>query len=268
MTTKSIQLIYFSPTHTSLKVANAIAEGMNLPMSNEIDLTYPIKDKDIIVNNQLTIIAVPTYAGRVAPIAMERIQKLKARETPAIIIVLYGNRDYEDALIELRDQVKAQGFIPVAGGAFIGEHSYSTEVMPTAAGRPDESDTLIAKNFGKAVLQQLESFNHLNDIPALHVKGNFPYKENKPKTPATPTTTYELCTQCQLCIEICPVEAIELKEEIVSDPETCIKCCACVKDCPNGARVFNTPFTEFLFKNFHERKEPELFMPTPKKAIY
>ena len=54
-------------------------------------------------------------------------------------------------------------------------------------------------------------------------------------------------------------ETIELKEEIVSDPEVCIKCCACVKECPNGARVFNTPFSEFLFKNFHERKEPELF---------
>lgn len=96
----------------------------------------------------------------------------------------------------------------------------------------------------------------------MEVKGNFPYKEIKPKTPATPITIDELCTQCQHCIEICPVETIELKEEIVSDPEICIKCCACVKECPNGARVFNTPFSEFLFKNFHERKEPELFYPT------
>ena len=96
-------------------------------------------------------------------------------------------------------------------------------------------------------------------MPVLDVKGNFPYKENKPRTPATPITIDELCTQCQYCIEICPVETIELKEEIVSDPEVCIKCCACVKECPNGARVFNTPFSEFLFKNFHDRKEPELF---------
>lgn len=135
--TTTIQLIYFSPTHTSLKVATAIAEGTNIPVSKEIDLTYPVGDADILVENRLTIIAVPTYAGRVAPTAIERLQKLKAHETPAIIIVLYGNRDYEDALIELRDQVKTQGFIPIAGGAFIGEHSYSTEQFPTAAGRPD-----------------------------------------------------------------------------------------------------------------------------------
>lgn len=158
--------------------------------------------------------------------------------------------------------MKQLGFIPVAGGAFIGEHSYSTEEFPTAAGRPDVSDIQIAVEFGKNIIKQLDQYTDITKVPALQVKGNFPYKENKPKTPATPITIDELCTQCQYCIEICPVETIELKEEIVSDPEICIKCCACVKECPNGARVFNTPFSEFLFKNFHERKEPELFYPT------
>lgn len=256
---ESIQLVYFSPTHTSQKIADAIARGINIPVSHEIDLTYPIPDKTIRIENQLTIIAAPTYAGRIAPTAMERIQKLQAQDTPVIVIALYGNRDYEDALLELKDQVKSQGFIPIAGGAFIGEHSYSTSTMPTAANRPDELDLEIASNFGKEIRRQLEKYDSLENFPPLDVKGNFPYKENKPKTPATPTTIESLCTQCQHCVEICPVEAIELKEDIVSNPETCIKCCACVKECPNEARVFNTPFSEFLFKNFHDRKEPELF---------
>ena len=256
----AVQPVYFSPTHTSGKIVHAIAEGTNIPVNKEIDLTFPIAEQNITIHDALTIIGVPTYAGRVAPTALERLKCIHGDSTPVVLVVLYGNRDYEDALIELRDQMKAQGFIPVAGGAFIGEHSYSTASMPTAAGRPDESDIQIAKDFGKAILQELETFNKTNEFPALHVKGNFPYKENKPKTPATPTTIYELCTQCQYCIEICPTAAIELKEEIESDPETCIKCCACVKECPNGARIFHTPFTEFLFKNFHDRKEPELFM--------
>lgn len=258
----SVQPVYFSPTHTSGKIVHAIAEGIDIPVNKEIDLTYPIEEQNTITRDTLAIIGAPTYAGRVAPTALERLKYLHGDSTPAIVVVLYGNRDYEDALLELCDQAKAQGFIPVAGGTFIGEHSYSTAEMPTAAGRPDEADIEIAKNFGKTIARELEKPDHTEEFPTLHVKGNFPYKENKPKTPATPTTTEELCTQCQYCIEICPVEAIELKEEIVSDPEICIKCCACVKECPNGARVFNTPFTEFLFKNFHDRKEPELFLTT------
>ena len=256
----TIQPVYFSPTRTSGKIVHAIAEGMNIPVNKESELTYPTANQEITIRDTLAIIGVPTYAGRVAPTALERLKHLHGDSTPAVLVVLYGNRDYEDALIELRDWAKAQGFIPVAGGAFIGEHSYSTAEMPTAAGRPDAADTEIARNFGKTIILKLKEFNQPDEIPPLHVKGNFPYKENNPKTPATPSTVYELCTQCQYCIEICPTEAIELKEEIESDPETCIKCCACVKECPNGARIFNTPFTEFLFKNFHDRKEPETFI--------
>lgn len=262
MQLKQIQPVYFSPTHTSAKIVTTIAEGINITVNNEIDLTYlPIEQKTIQPDT-LAIIGVPTYAGRVAPTALERLQKIKGDNTPAIIVVLYGNRDYEDALLELRDTVKQLGFIPIAGGAFIGEHSYSTEQFPTAVGRPDLSDLQIATEFGKDIIKQLHQYADIKEFSTLEVKGNFPYKENKPKTPATPITIDELCTQCQYCIEICPVETIELKEEIVSDPEVCIKCCACVKECPNGARVFNTPFSEFLFKNFHERKEPELFYST------
>lgn len=260
MQLESTQPIYFSPTHTSAKIVSAIAGSIGIPVNNEIDLTYPHTDSKIISPNTLALIGVPTYAGRVAPTALERLQKIKGDNTPAVIVVLYGNRDYEDALLELRDTVKQLGFIPVAGGAFIGEHSYSTEEFPTAAGRPDESDLQTAADFGKKIIEQLRQYSDIKELPVLQVKGNFPYKENKPKTPATPITIDELCTQCQYCIEICPVEAIELKEEIVSDPEICIKCCACVKECPNSARIFNTPFSEFLFKNFHERKKPELFI--------
>lgn len=105
MQIKSIQPVYFSPTHTSAKIVSTIAEGMNIIVNKEIDLTYPFADQKTILSDTLTIIGVPTYAGRVAPTALERLQKIKGDNTPAIIIVLYGNRDYEDALLELRDTV-------------------------------------------------------------------------------------------------------------------------------------------------------------------
>ena len=194
MQIKSIQPVYFSPTHTSAKIVTTIAEGMNIIVNKEIDLTYPSTNQKTLPSDTLAIIGVPTYAGRVAPTALERLQKIKGDNTPAIIVVLYGNRDYEDALLELRNTAKQLGFVPVAGGAFIGEHSYSTEKFPTAAGRPDVSDIQIAAEFGKNIIKQLYQYTDIKKLPVLDVKGNFPYKENKPRTPATPITICLLYT--------------------------------------------------------------------------
>ena len=94
----------------------------------------------------------------------------------------------------------------------------------------------------------------------LEVKGNYPYKVKGPSTPQAPVTDEELCTQCEYCIDVCPVTAISIVDDrMFSDPVLCIKCCACVKECPEGARTFDTPYTAMLHKNFSARREPELF---------
>lgn len=92
------------------------------------------------------------YAGRVAPIALQRLRRLRGNNAPAILITVYGNRDYEDALVELRDETIQLGFTPLAAGAFIGEHSYSRPNMPIAEGRPDITDLQTAEQFGKDCL--------------------------------------------------------------------------------------------------------------------
>ena len=137
----NIHLIYFSPTHTSAKIVYAIAEGMGATSMSESDVTCESLDMEEYIDDELTIIAAPVYGGRVAETAMERFRMFRsAHHAPVVPVVLYGNRDYEDALKELCDLVSEQGFVPVAAGAFIGEHSFSRKGMPIAEGRPDESD--------------------------------------------------------------------------------------------------------------------------------
>ena len=80
------------------------------------------------------------YGGRLPADAVKRLSNLKGHNTPAVIVVVYGNREYEDALLELNDLAIEAGFKPVAAGAFIGEHSYSNKDSPIAHGRPDEKD--------------------------------------------------------------------------------------------------------------------------------
>lgn len=41
------------------------------------------------------------------------------------------------------------------------------------------------------------------------------------------------CSGCAECVEVCPLDAIEMKDDIaVVDPETCGDCGACVDVCP------------------------------------
>lgn len=261
---EKIHLIYFSPTHTSAKVADAIAMGTGIENIIRTDLTCEILEKPVLLEKTLTVIAAPVYGGRVAETALERFQQIKGADSPVIVVALYGNRDYEDALLELADFSRKAGFVPVAAGAFIGEHSYSRPDinMPLAEGRPDKDDCALAAELGKQVIQKMEVASSLESLPLLKVKGNYPYKVKGPSTPAAPVTKEEECTQCEHCIEICPTQAIyrNTNGEIESNKMLCIKCCACVKECPQGARVFDTPYTAMLYNNFKQRRVPEIFI--------
>jgi len=204
------------------------------------------------------------YAGRVANEAAIRLSQLKANKTPAAIVVLYGNRAYEDALLELKDLTVKAGFIPVAGGAFIGEHSYANETTPIAYGRPDAADLEKAKEFGTLIRAKMKDINISGEIPALQVPGNFPYKERRQRPKISPTTKEDLCTLCGTCASVCPTGSIEVNNTVETDPNGCIFCCACIKNCPVQARVNEAPpileTAERLSKNFRERKEPEIYV--------
>lgn len=46
----------------------------------------------------------------------------------------------------------------------------------------------------------------------------------------------ETCTGCAACVEICPVEAIKIEDNVaVVDADTCIDCGVCVDSCPTEA---------------------------------
>ncbi len=153
-------LVYFSPTSTTKKVLKKIAEGTGIPNIEEIDFTLP-KNRDgsnlNIEDDALVIFGSPVYMGRVQTNAVSYLKQFVGKGQPAVCIAVYGNRNLGDALVEMIDVVTKDGFVPMAAAGFIGEHSFSNETVKIAAGRPDESDNVIATNFGKQITAKLNS---------------------------------------------------------------------------------------------------------------
>lgn len=272
MIVSETRLICFSPTLTSLKVGKAIVKGVEAPRNTTLDLTRTAqKDEVVLPADLLAVIVVPVYGGKVAPTAFERLQRLRAQGTPAVLVVVYGNRDYDGALRELDDLARLLGFVPVAAATFVGEHSYSTSQWPVAAGRPDSADLQQAADFGRAVRDKLAGVSSVDQLPALNV-GNIqrprqPFlgrilfirdvvrmRRSGQPMPKVPAVDAERCTHCGACVRLCPVGAIAPGDELHTDATVCIRCCACVKGCPMEARRFDTPFSRMLSTRFSAPK--------------
>ncbi len=264
MNITGIRLIYFSPTKTTKKIVETVAGAINPDKIKHHDLT-PCKvniDEFEELNNELVIIGTPVYAGRVPLATAERLKKIKGNNCPAVLIAVYGNRHYEDALIELKDIASEAGFRPLAAAAFIGEHSFSTADHPIAGGRPDNEDMKSAAEFGKKIKNILQDKNlQYRDI---NVPGNHPYKSRANITGISPATIESKCTGCGTCSLNCPTGSIRINKIAETDKTTCIMCCACVKGCTNKARVNDSELVktviDMLIKKCSDRKEPEFYL--------
>ena len=122
MKINKVEIMYYSPTGTTKQVLENIAEGIQSETIEQIDLTPPHSGSHE-VSADLTIIGVPVYGGRVSPVATERLKKVKGDGSLSVAVVVFGNRAYEDALIELRDLSVELGYKPIAGGAFVVQHA-------------------------------------------------------------------------------------------------------------------------------------------------
>lgn len=268
-----LNTLYFSATDTTKKVIYGIAEGISEAMYikeniNNIDFTLPkIREKSVSFSKyDIVIVGVPVYAGRVPNVLLKYLNSITGNGALAVAVVVYGNRNYDDALMELRDILELDGFRVVAGAAFIGQHSFSKTL---AKDRPDEKDMEIVRGFADKIYSKVTDYE---GAKSLFINGDKLYKNYyMPKDEkgepidirkVKPKTT-DSCIDCKLCANVCTMGSIDI-EDVTKVNGICIKCCACIKKCPVEAKYFDDigylKHKEELEINFKHRRDPELFL--------
>ena len=243
--------IIFSLTGGTEKVAHILG-GHWSENTVKIDLSDSKADfsKCVIDKEDQVLIAMPSFGGRAPAVAIERLRKIAGNGAKCTLVCVYGNRAYEDTLVEMEDAAKESGFRVVAAVAAVAEHS----IMPQyAAGRPDASDKKQLEQFAEQIAGKTEA--------AVSIPGNRPYK--KAGGAGFVPKPSKNCVKCDVCVKNCPVQAID-PEKLTADSKKCIACMRCVKQCPHNARKVNGAMVSVaamaIKKACSVRKENELFL--------
>lgn len=265
MEVKNIWAVYFSPGENTKKVVSAMAEGaiksLNMDKVKVIDMTSKeAREKEInFQEGDLVFLGVPTYAGRVPnkiqPFIKEAVHGNGALGVP---IVTYGNRSFDDSLMELKLLMSENGFIITGAAAMVCEHSFAETL---AKGRPDKNDLKEAEDFGRGAAVKTIPGNIL-EIPGNNPPGPYYIPRGIDGEPAkflkaVPKTDMKKCNSCGICADNCPMGSIS-REDFSEVTGICIKCQSCIIKCPEKAKYFDDPaflsHKAMLEKNYSNRK--------------
>ena len=271
MELRKVWAVYYSATGTTAKVvrtaAEALAERLGLPME-ERSFTRPVERAAALAFTaaDLVVVGSPTYAGKLPNKILPDFQeKLRGNGALAVPIVLFGNRSYDNSLAELRSVLEADGFCPMAAGAFVGRHAFTDEL---AFDRPGWSDLSEAKDFAGRIAEKVRA----GAAGPVRVPGDPTAPYYVPKgvdgepvkfLRAKPKTDFARCSRCGACARACPMGAID-PQNVAEVPGTCIKCQSCVRRGTRGAKDFDDPaflsHVAMLEREFREPKENRVFL--------
>lgn len=250
--------IVFSPTGGTAKVSHVLAKAFEGSVK-KVDLTERDAKfgKISVEKDDICVIAVPSYGGRVPAAAAERIAKISGNGAKTVLAAVYGNREFEDTLTELYDVASEAGFVPAAAVSAVAEHSIARTI---AENRPDRDDIKQLEAFAKEIAAKFAAEAEI-DSSALQIPGNRPYKEYSGSVIKQVTDS---CVKCGACEALCPVGAIPVEDPSQMDENICISCMKCIAVCPLNARSIDPDVLEGVTKKLSaicsERKENKLYI--------
>ena len=249
---EKISKVFFSPHGTTEKIVNEVSKNFPQDCENYDLLSF---DSEKNFNNELVIIGVPVFDGRIPKLARQRLSNIKGNNTKAIVVLNYGNIDYGNALLELCELLKENNFNIVGVATCVSQHSQFPKL---GENRPDLKDLEKINKFSKDIYDKLEN-NTENEI---FVKGYKPYP-NYVKPSFNVNCDDKLCTECMDCVYTCPEEAIIDATPTLTNLDDCSRCSTCINVCSQNARYFSgdeyQKAMENAVMNNFERSEPEFY---------
>lgn len=253
----NLKLILFSPTGGTRRVGEALADAFRTESDNcetfELCVSAEAVRLPTLTADDMAIIAMPVFAGRVPSLAIERLRQTEGNNARCAVVAAYGNRAYDDALIEMHDVAASLGFRVIAAIGAVAEHSI---VRDYGHGRPDADDIRELQSFGRQIAQKLANGD---DTPP-STPGNRPYR--KPVYGPYPKVNRR-CDACGACAKGCPAGAIDKDNVKTTDKQKCISCMKCVAACPKGARGVGSLLRFIIARKIKKgcatRKPNELF---------
>jgi len=238
MKMRSATLIYFSPTGATKRIASTLASSLGMTTVDVMDMTSPgMRERHSVVRTDMVIIGAPVYEEYIPAFFLDCLKNIEFNKQPTIAFCTYGNIGYGMSLKRLYRELSGLGLSVITVGAFIGEHSFSTDELPLAQGRPDSEDLETAEKMAALFLKRLAGTTE--PLAEQRVPGRLPLMarllpENSAKSFTRTPMVSSTCTHCGVCITKCPMRAIDVN--FLIDESNCVRCFSCVKFCEFGAR--------------------------------
>ena len=279
---KNVFIVYFSPAGSTRHVAKVIEERF-LALDTEVasfDLAECKSDVAVTISTKMEnsegksclFIGSPVYASHAVPPVMECIAALKKnRDVLAVPFVTWGGACSGISLHEMGKELIEKRFMLIGAAKVLAVHSLMWQLEnPLGKGHPDVKDDQMIRELVNHVHRKLnEAYPkgiNLSDL-AYQTKENHKEMEKvslqtvKVHLPKRTIDT-ELCNQCQVCSDGCPVNAVSFAP-YPEFGDGCVFCFNCMKACPEQAIVADMSGIWQRIRNraafFSERPESQIF---------
>jgi len=255
MEKKKILIVYFSPSGSTRHVAGVIEKrfkamgtdvwGLDLGDCRD-GATKISRQIEESKGNSCLFIGSPVYVSHAVPGVMECIAGLTENTGAfAVPFVTWGGACSGISLFEMGNALFSKGITVLGAAKILAVHSLMWQLEnPLGKGHPDADDDRMVEDLVNHIHHKLHGDTpkgiKLYDL-AYQTKENHLEMEKisleaaKAQMPMREIDT-TLCSQCQICQEICPLDAIALTPypEFGHD---CIFCFSCMKHCPEQAII-------------------------------